>query len=79
MNKPYRHFFRDLWQLIVPYWNSEERWQARGLLAVIVAMGLGLVYLSVLFNQWNNLFYNALQDRNFAEFLHQLLRFCRSK
>src|SRR5690348_3236164 len=76
MNKTYRHFFRDLWQLIVPYWRSEERWQARGLLAVIIGMVLGLVYLNVLFNQWNNLFYNALQDKNFDEFLHQLLRFC---
>ena len=76
MNKSYGHFFRDLWQLIVPYWRSEERWQARGLLAVIIGMVLGLVYLNVLFNQWNNLFYNALQEKNFDEFLHQLLRFC---
>jgi putative ATP-binding cassette transporter len=76
MDKTYRQFLRDLWQLIVPYWVSEERWQARGLLALIIAMVLGQVYVNVLFNEWNNLFYNALQDRKFDEFLHQLGRFC---
>ena len=76
MNKTYRHFFRDLWQLVAPFWVSEERWQARGLLALIIAMVLGQVYVNVLFNEWNNLFYNALQDRQFDEFLHQLGRFC---
>jgi len=30
MTKTYRHFFRDLWQLVAPFWVSEERWQARG-------------------------------------------------
>jgi putative ATP-binding cassette transporter len=47
----------------------------RGLLAVIVALNLGLVYLLVILNQWNNLFYNALQEKNFDAFAHQLLRF----
>src|SRR6266478_5077578 len=75
MSKPYRHFFRDLWQLIVPYWTSDQRWQARGLLGLIIAMVLAQVYVNVLFNQWNNLFYNALQDRKFDEFLQLLLRF----
>ena len=72
----WRRFFKDLWVLTRPYWFSEDRWPARGLLAVIVGMNLGLVYLLVVLNQWNNLFYNSLQDRNFGEFTHQLLRFC---
>src|SRR2546422_6261358 len=33
------------------------------------------IYLNVLLNQWNNAFYNALQDKNYAVFLHQLVRF----
>jgi putative ATP-binding cassette transporter len=72
----WRDFFKDLWVLTRPYWFSEDRWPARGLLAVIVGMNLGLVYLNVVFNQWNNLFYNALQNKDFDAFLHQLLRFC---
>ncbi len=53
-------FLADLWGLTKPYWYSEERWAARGLLAVIVALNLGLVYVNVLLNQWNNDFYNTL-------------------
>ncbi|MBM3583337.1 MAG: ABC transporter ATP-binding protein/permease [Alphaproteobacteria bacterium] len=68
-------FLRDTWTLTWPYFKSEERWSARGLLAVIVGFNLGQVYLSVQFNEWYNLFYNALQERNEAEFYHQLLRF----
>ncbi len=71
-----RRFVRDVWSLTRPYWFSEDRWAARGLLAVLVAMNLGLVYLNVLFNQWNNVFYNALQDKDYAAFGHQILRFC---
>ncbi len=68
-------FLRDVWALAWPYWFSEERWSARGLLAVIVVLNLGQVYLSVLFNEWYNLFYNALQDRAEADYYHQLVRF----
>jgi putative ATP-binding cassette transporter len=76
VSKSWRGFFRDLWTLARPYWFSEDRWPARGLLAVIIGMNLGLVFLNVVFNQWNNLFYNALQNKDFDAFLHQLLRFC---
>jgi putative ATP-binding cassette transporter len=58
-----------------PYWRSEDRWAARGLLVIVVAFNLGIVYLNVLLNQWNNGFYNALQDKNYAVFVHQLVRF----
>lgn len=69
-------FLRDLWALTRPYWSSEERWSARGLLAIIVVLNLGMVYLTVLFNEWNNGFYNALQNKDYDEFWSQLLRFC---
>ena len=69
------HFLKDLWRLTKPYWFSEERWVARGLLALIIALNLGLVYLEVLFNQWNNAFYNSLQDKDMAAFYALLWRF----
>jgi putative ATP-binding cassette transporter len=70
-----RGFLRDLWALTRPYWSSEERWSARGLLAIIIALNLGMVYLTVLFNEWNNGFYNSLQNKDYDEFVHQILRF----
>jgi putative ATP-binding cassette transporter len=68
-------FAGNLWKLTQPYWISEERWSARGLLVALVALTLGQVYLMVLFNLWYQAFFNALQDKNFAEFSWQLLRF----
>src|SRR5229473_2262985 len=41
----------------------------------VVALTLGIVYINVLINRWNNTFYNALQDKNYSVFVHQLIRF----
>jgi putative ATP-binding cassette transporter len=71
-----RAFLHDLWALARPYWFSEERWAARGLLAAVVVLNLGAVFLEVLFNRWYNGFYNALQDKNVAAFYDSMLRFC---
>src|SRR5215203_4593470 len=70
-----RNFLPALWALTKPFWFSEERWAARGLLAVIVALNLGLVYINVLLNQWNNDFYNTLQNMDKIAFFDQLLKF----
>ena len=60
--------------MIRPYWSSEDRWVARGLLLAIVLLTLGMVYINVLFNQWNNAFFNALQEKNQTAFFSQLTR-----
>ncbi len=67
--------YRSLWKVLGPYWWSEEKWAGRGLLAVIVTLNLGLVYVTVLFNQWNRLFYNSIQNKDYGSFKTQLLRF----
>jgi len=64
-----------VWALSKPYFSSEHKWQARGLLLAIVALNLALVYMSVLFNDWNKLFYDSLQDKNATVFWEQLGRF----
>ncbi len=70
-----RRLLRDAWGLARPYWRSEDRWAARGLLVAVVALTLGIVYVNVLINRWNNTFYNALQDKDYSVFVHQLIRF----
>jgi putative ATP-binding cassette transporter len=67
--------WRAVWRLIQPYWISEEKWRAWGLLFAIVVLALGLVYLEVLFNTWNREFYNALESKNYKAFTAQLWRF----
>jgi putative ATP-binding cassette transporter len=71
-----RDFVLDVAAVARPYWISSERRSAWGLLTVIVAMNLGLVYVNVLFSNWNNRFYDALQVHDFAKFSHELVYFC---
>ncbi|MCC3703780.1 ABC transporter ATP-binding protein/permease [Rouxiella badensis] len=67
--------WRAVWQLIKPYWRSEEKWKAWSMLAAIIILSLGSVYLSVQFNEWNRVFYDALQNKNFPVFKQQLFKF----
>ncbi|MBM3363789.1 MAG: ABC transporter ATP-binding protein/permease [Betaproteobacteria bacterium] len=71
----FRLFLQRVWALTLPYFRSEQRWQARGLLLAIVALNLAAVYMLVLINDWNRLFYDALQDKDEAVFWRELLRF----
>ncbi|TXH87568.1 MAG: ABC transporter ATP-binding protein/permease [Rhodoferax sp.] len=66
---------QQVWSLSAPYFRSEEKWKARAMLAAIVALNLALVYMAVLFNDWNRIFYDALQEKNKDVFWEQLWRF----
>ncbi len=66
---------RKIWALATPFFSSEHKWQARGLLAAIVVLNLAAVYMLVLMNEWNRTFYDALQSRDQPVFWAQLLRF----
>jgi putative ATP-binding cassette transporter len=70
-----RGFLRQAWDLAWPYWTSEEKWTARGLLLAVIALNLITVALNVRLNAWNNDFYDALQQYNWPEFWHQFLIF----
>ena len=65
-------FLRQAWDLAWPYWKSEEKWSAIGLLAAVVALNLITVGLNVRFNTWYNDFYNTLQEYDWAQFWRQL-------
>lgn len=67
--------WREVWHLIKPYWVSDEKFSAWSRLGAIIVLTLAAVYLNVLFNEWNRVFYDALQNRNYAVFKAQLIRF----
>ncbi len=71
----FQAFVRQAGTLAMPYFRSEEKWKARGLLAAIVALNLAAVYMLVLINDWNRLFYDALQNKQQDVFWTQLGRF----
>ncbi len=52
---------REAWVLSKPYFTSEEKWSAIGLLAAIIALNLFLVFISVVYNYWQNDFFNSIQ------------------
>jgi vitamin B12/bleomycin/antimicrobial peptide transport system ATP-binding/permease protein len=65
-----------IFRLARPYFFSEDRWAGRVLLAAVIAIELSIVAINVMLNQWNNRFYNALQERNWDTFVSELLFFC---
>ncbi len=66
---------RRIGALALPYFRSEERWRARGMLAAVVLLNLGAVYMLVQLNEWNRVFYDALQNKNEPVFWQQIVRF----
>lgn len=71
----FRLFTAKVGALTAPYFNSEEKWRARGLLLAIVALNLAAVYMLVLLNEWNRVFYDALQNKDAPVFWRELGRF----
>jgi vitamin B12/bleomycin/antimicrobial peptide transport system ATP-binding/permease protein len=65
-----------VWRIAVPYFNSEDKWAGRGLLAAVIAIELALVGTDVLVNQWRNRFYNALQAKDWDGFVRENIIFC---
>jgi putative ATP-binding cassette transporter len=70
-----RGFLRQAWNIAWPYWKSEEKLPAIGLLVAIVTLNLVTVWLHVRFNYWNNDFYNALQEYDWPAFWRQFAVF----
>jgi putative ATP-binding cassette transporter len=62
-----------IWQLITPFWRSEQKLKAWSMLLVVLVSNLLIVYGFVEINQWNNRLYSALQNGNEHEFFKQAL------
>jgi vitamin B12/bleomycin/antimicrobial peptide transport system ATP-binding/permease protein len=65
-----------VWRIAAPYFRSEDKFAGRALLAAVIAIELSLVLINVLLNQWNNRFYNALQEKNWDGFVTEIGFFC---
>jgi len=74
--KNIRSTLATVWRIAAPYFNSEDKWAGRGLLAAVIAIELALVGNDVLINLWRARFYNALQDKNWDNFVSEMLVFC---
>jgi vitamin B12/bleomycin/antimicrobial peptide transport system ATP-binding/permease protein len=70
------HFvLHEAWRIAKPYWFSEEKWSALGLLVLVVVLNLATVGLDVRFNYWRNDFYNTFQKFDESGFFYQVWTF----
>jgi putative ATP-binding cassette transporter len=67
-----RSTLATVWRIAAPYFRSEDKWAGRLLLAAVISIELALVGINVLLNQWNNRFYNALQEKNWDGFVREI-------
>jgi len=74
--KNIRSTLATVWRIAAPYFNSEDKWAGRGLLAAVIAIELALVGNDVLINLWRARFYNALQEKDSDSFVREMLVFC---
>ena len=71
-----RQFLGRVLRLALPYFaRSEDRWRARFLLTVIVALTFGAVFLNVRLNDWNRRFFEMLQNKDTPSFFSLILEF----
>ncbi|WP_148716273.1 ABC transporter ATP-binding protein/permease [Chitinolyticbacter meiyuanensis] len=70
-----RELFHNFWRLAKPFWVSEEKWRAWSLLAAVIGLSLGIVFMNVQFNAWYNVFYNTLQNLDAKGFWQSIVKF----
>jgi putative ATP-binding cassette transporter len=73
--KNIRSTLATVWRIAAPYFRSEDKWAGRALLAAVIGIELAIVGITVLLNQWNSRFYNALQERNWDTFVSEIIFF----
>jgi vitamin B12/bleomycin/antimicrobial peptide transport system ATP-binding/permease protein len=67
--------FRQFWSIAKPYWSSDEKWKARGLLLLVILLSLGYTGLSVLLNNKRGELISSLSVRDEARFWQTILIF----
>ncbi|MFZ5890659.1 MAG: ABC transporter ATP-binding protein/permease [Myxococcota bacterium] len=67
-----RRLWNRFWQIARPYWFGNEKWKARGLLALLLLLLFGRTEFTVLFNQETGEFTSALAARDTTRFWHSI-------
>ena len=63
---------RTFFRLALPYFRSEERWRAIGLLLGVIGSELFVVYVAVKVTDWNAAFFNGIEKRDWDAVQFQL-------
>jgi vitamin B12/bleomycin/antimicrobial peptide transport system ATP-binding/permease protein len=67
--------FKQFWSIAGTYWSSDRKWQARGLLLLVILLSLGYTGLSVLLNSKRGELISSLSARDEARFWQTILVF----
>lgn len=67
--------WKKFWQLSKMYWFSEEKWKARGILAILMILLCAFSSINILFSYLNRDLMTALQEKNLQTFYHSLFLF----
>ena len=65
-------FLRQFLRLAGPFFTSEEKWMAWTLLIGVLALTLLQIGIAVRLNLWNRDFFNALESRDWKDFITQM-------
>src|SRR5271166_152194 len=66
-------FVRDTWRLAKPYFTSEEKWIAIGLVVAVLGLSVLGVRINVILNRWNGALFNSLQAKDSVTFFKLFL------
>lgn len=69
---PNARLWQRFWELAAPYWRSEERWKATGLLVLLVLLLLSQTGFAVLLNEQTGEFTSALAAGEADRFWHAI-------
>ncbi|MCR5815101.1 MAG: ABC transporter ATP-binding protein/permease [Desulfovibrio sp.] len=68
MQKQKTSTWKMFWSIFRGYWCSEKKWEARGLLGLVVVLNFALVYLLVRFNTWQKEFFGMFEIADYSMF-----------
>ncbi len=66
---------RTFFRVALPYFRSEDRWRAIGLLLGVIGSELFVVYVAVKVTDWNAAFFNGIEKRDWDAVQFQLVVF----
>ncbi|WP_051304680.1 ABC transporter ATP-binding protein/permease [Chitinilyticum litopenaei] len=72
---PLRELLPHFWQLARPFWQSQEKLKAWGLLVLVIGLSLLMVYLSVQINAVYQTLYDAIQQYDSKAFWQSIFKF----